>query len=203
MRASYPLDFCIMRTLILGSSSPYRRELLARLRLPFDVDAPNIDETPFPGEHASQYVERLAHAKADEVGTRHPDALIISSDQCADLEGELLGKPGDYETAVGQLQRLSGQNATFLTGLCLLDTRNGSRHYDESRHTIRYRDLDDDLIEHYLKAEQPYNCTASFKSEGLGVMLTHQICGEDPTGLVGLPLIKLTAMLKKAGVEIA
>ena len=191
-----------MRPLILGSSSPYRRELLERLHLDFMVDAPDIDETPRRGEKASDYVRRLAHEKAGSVGARHPDALVISSDQCAELDGQLLGKPGSHDAAVKQLQQLSGQNATFLTGLCLLDTGNNACRYFESRHTVCYQELSEATIERYLQQEQPYNCTASFKSEGLGISLVHRITGNDPTALIGLPLVHLIELLQKAGIEI-
>ncbi len=191
-----------MRPLILGSSSPYRRELLERLRLDFEVDSPDIDETPRPGEIAPDYVKRLAHEKAEEVGARHPDTLVISSDQCAELNGQLLGKPGTHDVAVEQLRRLSGQEATFLTGLCLLDTASGTCRYFESRHTVYYKELSEDMIEHYLESEQPYNCTASFKSEGLGITLVHHISGDDPTALIGLPMIHLIELLRDAGLEI-
>jgi len=180
-----------MRPLILGSSSPYRKELLQRLRLEFAVDSPDIDETPHPNETVTDYVRRLAHEKAAEVGQRHPDALIISSDQCATLDGELLGKPGTHERAVAQLSRLSGQEVAFHTGLCLLDTGSGTARYRESRHTVSYRELDDATVEAYLRQEQPYNCTAAFRSEGLGTALTHRIRGDDPSALIGLPLIHL------------
>lgn len=191
-----------MRPLILGSSSPYRRELLERLHLDFTADAPDIDETPQPGEIASDYVRRLAHEKAEEVGSRHQDALIISSDQCAELNGQLLGKPGTHDVAVEQLRQLSGQEATFLTGLCLLDTGNGTCRYSESPHTVYYKELSEDAIEHYLQSEQPYNCTASFKSEGLGISLVHHVSGDDPTALIGLPMIRLIEMLREAGLDI-
>ena len=191
-----------MRPLILGSSSPYRRELLERLHLDFTVDAPEIDETPRSGEIASDYVRRLAHEKAEEVGARHPDALVISSDQCAELNGQLLGKPGAHDAALAQLRQLSGQDATFLTGLCLLDTGNSTCRYFESRHTVYYKELDEEEIEHYLESEQPYNCTASFKSEGLGISLVHHISGDDPTALIGLPMIQLIELLRGVGLEI-
>ncbi len=191
-----------MRPLILGSSSPYRRELLERLHLDFTVDAPDIDEAPHPGEAASDYVRRLAHEKAEEVGARHPDAWVISSDQCAELNGQLLGKPGTHDRAVEQLRRLSGQKATFRTGLCLLDTGSATCRYFESHHTVHYKELSEGTIEHYLQSEQPYNCTAGFKSEGLGISLVHQINGEDPTALIGLPMIRLIEMLRDAGLDI-
>ena len=191
-----------MRPLILGSSSPYRRELLERLHLDFDVDSPDIDETPRAGEIAPDYVKRLAHEKAEEVAARHPDALVISSDQCAELNGQLLGKPGTHDVAVEQLRRLSGQEAAFLTGLCLLDTASGTCRYFESRHTVCYKELSEDMIEHYLQSEQPYNCTAGFKSEGLGITLVDHISGDDPTALIGLPMIHLIELLRDAGLEI-
>ena len=191
-----------MRSIILGSSSLYRRELLARLRLDFATDSPDIDETPKREEKASDYVHRLAHEKATAVGARHPDALVIGCDQCADLNGKLLGKPGDHENAVRQMRNLSGQSVAFLTGLCLLDTGANTRQYFESRHTVHYRELDAHIIERYLQLEKPYNCTASFKSEGLGISLVHRISGDDPTALVGLPMIRLVEMLSNAGVEI-
>ncbi len=175
---------------------------MERLRLEFAVDAPELDETPYANEPAADYVKRLACAKADEVGARHPDALIVSSDQCAELNGELLGKPGSHAAAATQLHRLSGKEVLFLTGLCLLDTRTGLRRYAESRHAVRYRPLDDALIEQYLRLEQPYNCTASFKSEGLGIILTRRIRGDDPTGLIGLPLTRLAELLQDAGIEV-
>ena len=175
---------------------------MARLRLDFATDSPDIDETPKPEEKASAYVRRLAHEKATAVGARHPDALIIACDQCADLDGKLLGKPGDHDSAVRQMRSLSGQRVTFLTGLCLLDTGADSRQYFESSHTVHYRELSARTIGRYLQLEEPYNCTASFKSEGLGISLVHRISGDDPTALIGLPMIRLIEMLNNAGIEI-
>ena len=189
-----------MRSLILGSSSPYRKELLQRLRLDFAVDPPEIDETPRAGETAPEYVRRLALAKAREVGTRHPDALVVSSDQCAELDGELLGKPLSHDRARAQLRRLSGRTAAFHTGLCLLDTAAGAAQYRETVHTVEYRELDGREIEDYLQREQPYHCTASFRSEGLGPTLTRRIRGDDPSALIGLPMILLAELLRAAGV---
>ncbi len=196
------IEMAATRPLVLGSSSPYRRELLERLRLDFTVDAPDIDETPRLGERVSDYVRRLAHEKAAEVGVRHPDSLIISSDQCAELSGKLLGKPGTHGAAVEQLRQLSGQEVAFLTGLCLLDTSAGVCRYSESRHTVRYKELSEDVIKRYLRSERPYNCTASFRSEGLGASLTDHIIGDDPTALIGLPMIRLIELLQDAGLEI-
>ena len=186
----------------MAAVRPYRRELLERLRLDFTTDSPDIDETPKPEEKASDYVRRLAHDKASAVGARHPDALVIGCDQCADLNGKLLGKPGDHERAVRQMQELSGQSVAFLTGLCVLDTGADTRQYLESRHTVQYRELDAHVIERYLRLEEPYNCTASFKSEGLGISLVHWISGDDPTALIGLPMIRLIELLNNAGIEI-
>ena len=190
------------RSLVLGSSSPYRKELLSRLHLPFSVDAPDLDETPQPGETASDLVNRLACAKALRVAERHPDALIISSDQCAELDGLLIGKPGRHEVAVEQLHALSGQTVTFVTGLCLFDSRDRSSQYRECRYRVHYKTLAEDDIQHYLELEQPYHCTASFKSEGLGVALVRGLEGEDPTALIGLPLLSLINLLQTAGVQI-
>ena len=189
-----------MRSLVLGSSSPYRRELLERLRLDFAVDPPEIDETPRAGETAPAYVRRLAIAKAREVGARHPDALVISSDQCAELDGELLGKPLTHERARAQLRRLSGRAAVFRTGLCLLDAAAGRPQYREAAHTVEYRELDAREIEDYLRRERPYHCTASFRSEGLGPSLTRRIEGGDPSALIGLPMLLLAELLREAGV---
>ena len=191
-----------MRPLILGSSSPYRRELLENLHLDFVVDAPDIDETPRSGEKAPDYVSRLAHEKAEEVGARHPGSLIISSDQCAELNGRLIGKPGTHEAAAEQLRQLSGQDAVFLTGLCLLDTGADTRDYSESRHIVSYKELSEKVIERYLRSEKPYDCTASFKSEGLGISLVHHISDDDPTALIGLPMVRLVELLRGAGIEI-
>lgn len=192
-----------MRALVLGSSSPYRRELLARLGLDFAVDPPGIDETPRAGETAPAYVRRLALAKAREVGARHPDALVISSDQCAELDGALLGKPLTHERARAQLRRLSGRAAVFRTGLCLLDAAAGAPRYREAAHTVEYRELAESEIEDYLRRERPYRCTAGFRSEGLGPTLTRRIRGDDPSALIGLPMALLTELLREAGVAVA
>ncbi len=191
-----------MRPLILGSSSPYRKELLKRLRLTFEVEAPEIDETPHSGEPVEDYVYRLAHEKAAEVGQHHEDALIISSDQCATLGGALMGKPGTYEQAQQQLTQMSGREVLFYTGLCLLETGSGTTHYREARHAVGYRTLDAATIDAYLTQEEPYNCTAAFRSEGLGVALTRYIRGDDPSALIGLPLIHLIELLREVGVAV-
>ena len=191
-----------MRHLVLGSSSPYRKELLARLRLDFAVDSPEVDETPQAGESASDYVERLARAKARAVGARHANALVIGCDQCADLDGALMGKPHTHDAAAAQLRRLSGQTAVFRTGLCLRDTAADREWYRESRHTVAYLQFDGAAAERYLRTERPYNCTAAFRSEGLGPALVREIRGADPSALIGLPLLALIALLRTAGVEI-
>ena len=191
-----------MRPIILGSSSPYRKELLERLRLPFYVEAPEIDETPQPDEPIEDYVSRLSHEKAAEVGQHHEDALIISSDQCATLDGKLLGKPGSYDQARRQLTEISGREVVFCTGLCLLETRTNTTHYREARHTVGYRVLDAATIDAYLIQEEPYNCAVAFRSEGLGIALTRYVRGDDPSALIGLPLIHLVELLHKVGVAV-
>lgn len=191
-----------MPKLILGSSSPYRRELLGRLRLGFSVDPPDIDETPKPGEDSRAYVERLARTKAQAVGARHPDALVIGCDQCADLEGTLIGKPLEHDAALAQLRNLSGHEVIFRTGVCLRNTSDGQEWYREIHHTVTYRSLEDEEIEEYLRIERPYNCTASFRSEGLGPVLAESIDGGEPSSLVGLPLATVAQMLRVAGMKI-
>ena len=191
-----------MRKQVLGSSSAYRRQLLARLRLDFTADSPGIDETPRPGEAAADYVERLARAKARAVAARHGDALVIGCDQCAELDGALLGKPLAHAAARAQLRRLSGREAVFRTGLCLRDAARDREWYREARHTVAYRRLDDATVERYLHAERPYHCTAAFRSEGLGPALAREIRGGDPSALIGLPLLALAEMLRAAGVEV-
>lgn len=190
------------RHLILASTSPFRRELLARLGLPFATLPPAVDETPLPDEDAPTLAARLAQAKARAVARRHPTALIIGSDQTATLRGTLIGKPGVHEQAVRQLQRASGQTVTFYTGLCLLDGASAQGQVAVERYEVTFRALTLEMIERYLRREQPYQCAGSFKSEGLGVILFERLTGDDPTSLIGLPLIRLTRMLEIAGVRI-
>lgn len=190
------------RRLILASSSPFRRELLARLRLPFETLNPAADESLLPDEDAPASVARLAELKARSVAARQSGALIIGSDQLAVLEGEILGKPGDHERAVNQLIRASGQTVTFYTGLCLLDSSSQRLQSEVIPFWVVFRSLNSRQIEGYLRRERPYNCAGSFKSEGLGIALFESLQGEDPTSLIGLPLIRLIRMLEAEGVEI-
>lgn len=191
-----------MRHLLLASSSPYRRELLARLQLTFDCSAPEIDETAHAGELPEQLVRRLAHAKAHALAQAYQDHLIIGSDQVAVLEQSILGKPHTFERAQQQLQACSGKSVQFLTGLALLDSRTGSAQVDCVSFIVHFRDLDDRQIERYLRAEQPYDCAGSFKAEGLGISLFRTTEGSDATSLIGLPLIRLVDMLNNAGINV-
>ena len=190
------------RRLFLASTSPFRRELLMRLGLSFSTQAPDADETRQPGEEARALVARLAEGKAEAVAGHQPAALIIGSDQAAVLEGEIIGKPGDYARAVRQLQRASGQTVVFYTGLCLLDSASGQRQVAVETFRVTFRTLTPTMIERYLRREQPYHCAGSFKSEGLGIALFERLEGDDPTSLIGLPLIRLTRMLEAAGVTV-
>ena len=190
------------RPLILGSTSRYRRELLERLHLPFDVVAPEVDETPQPGEAPHALAMRLALAKAHAVAQRHPQAVVIGSDQVADLAGEPLGKPGTHERAVAQLQRMRGRTVVFQTALAVVCLDAGFAQQDLAAVQVRFRPLDDDEIERYLRLEQPYDCAGSAKSEGLGIALLEAIDSDDPTALVGLPLIRTCRLLRAAGIAL-
>ncbi len=187
------------RPLILGSTSRYRRELLSRLGLPFEVVAPEVDETPQPGEAPAALAQRLALAKAQAVARLHPEAIVIGSDQVADLEGEPLGKPGTHERAVAQLRRMRGQTVLFQTALAVVCQASGLERVDLAVVKVVFRDLSDGEIERYLRAEQPYDCAGSAKSEGLGIALLERIDNDDPTALVGLPLIRTARLLREAG----
>ena len=191
-----------MRRIVLASTSPFRKELLARLGLPFATASPHVDETRQPGEAPGDMVRRLAEAKARAVAARHPEALIIGSDQCAVRDHEVLGKPGNHERAVEQLAAASGKVVVFHTGLCLLDAASGREQTDDIRCAVHFRDLSRAEIEAYVEREQPYGCAGSFKSEGLGIALFERLEGDDPTALIGLPLIRLCAMLSAAGINI-
>lgn len=188
--------------MILASSSPYRKELLHRLGLPFITITPQADETPLPGESPEALVARLASAKAHAVAHQHPDALIIGSDQVAVLEDQILGKPGNHDNAVAQLSNASGKRVEFLTGLCLLNGATRRMQVNVIPFTVVFRVLSAAQIDNYLRREQPYNCAGSFKSEGLGIALFDKLEGEDPTALVGLPLISLVQMLEHEGVRV-
>ena len=186
--------------LVLGSTSPFRKELLARLGLPFVTAAPAVDETPQPGEAPQELVRRLALAKAAAVAADHPDALIIGSDQVACIDDRVLGKPGNRETAMLQLEQASGRCVTFFTGLCLLNSATGRSQVVCEPFRVHFRNLERDRIERYLDREQPYQCAGSFKSEGLGISLFERLEGDDPNALIGLPLIRLVNMLQEEGV---
>ena len=188
--------------LILASSSPFRRELLQRLRLPFAAISPEGEESIHPGEIPIDYVTRLAHSKAAAVSSQHHNALVIGSDQCAYLDGEILGKPGGHAKALDQLRNASGREVVFYTGLSLVRGADGFEETDFVKFHVGFRDLDDDQLNRYLEAEQPYQCAGSFKSEGLGISLFSYMRGDDPTALIGLPLIRLVTMLEAAGVRI-
>ncbi|WP_412852586.1 Maf family protein [Ectothiorhodospira shaposhnikovii] len=190
------------RTLVLASTSPFRRELLERLGLPFSTCAPDVDETPRPGESPAAMVARLARAKAEAVRDRFPGALIIGSDQCAELDGKILGKPGNHERAVAQLSAASGRSVAFHTGLCLLDAESGERQEAVEPFRVHFRTLGREEIEDYVHREQPYGCAGSFKSEGLGIALFERLEGDDPTALIGLPLIRLCRMLTRTGIPV-
>ena len=191
-----------MKQIVLGSTSPFRREILGKLGLPFDCAAPNIDESPLSGETPQQLVARLAEKKAKAVAPNHPNSLIIGSDQIAILDGRILGKPGDHANAVVQLSRASGKSVTFLTGLCLHNSDNGQTQIEVVPFVVHFRSLTSRQIENYLQKEQPYNCAGSFKSEGLGISLFEKLEGDDPNTLIGLPLIRLIKMLEIEGVQI-
>ncbi len=188
--------------LILASTSRYRRELLQRLRVPFEVESPGVDETPLPGESPRELALRLALAKAQAVAARHPQAVVIGSDQVADLAGEAIGKPGNHERAVLQLQRMSGHAVVFQTALAVVCRARSFEAVDIAPVAVRFRHLSAPDIETYLRAEQPYDCAGSAKSEGLGIALLDAIDSDDPTALVGLPLIRTVRLLRAAGLDV-
>ena len=190
------------RPLILGSTSPYRRELLARLRLPFEVVRPDVDETPHPGEQPRALAQRLALEKALAVARLHPQAVVIGSDQVADLNGEPLGKPGTHERAVAQLQRMRGHTVVFQTAVAVVCIDSGFAEQALAQVNVQFRHLSDEAIETYLRAEQPYDCAGSAKSEGLGIALLERIDNQDPSALVGLPLIHTCRLLRAAGLPL-
>lgn len=195
-------DSGLHQPLILGSTSPFRRELLERLGIDFACDAPDIDEARQPGETPEQLVLRLAEAKAKAVAIRHPDALIIGSDQVACIDSEILGKPGNREKAIAQLSLASGKAVTFYTGLCLYNSANGHSQLICEPFRVHFRQLPVEQIARYVDAEQPFNCAGSFKSEGLGITLFSRLEGDDPNALIGLPLIRLVEMLDSEGIAL-
>lgn len=190
-----------MLPLILASSSPFRRELLDKLQLDYQSHSPDIDESALPDESPEQLVQRLALAKAQEVGKLYPQALIIGSDQVAVLDNNIMTKPHTHENAVAQLQNSSGRTVSFLTSLCLFNSQTQHHHLSIEYYDVEFLHLTKDQIENYLLKEKPYQCAGSFKSEGLGITLFNQFKGKDPNSLIGLPLIKLTEMLRLEGVE--
>ena len=188
--------------IVLASTSPYRRALLARLGLSFEVMAPDVDEAALQGESARETALRLAQAKARSAAPFFPRALVIGSDQVAELDGACLGKPGNHENAVAQLKDMRGKTVLFHTALALLNTASGVMHSAESPTAVLFRNYDDRQVSRYLERERPYDCTGSAKIEGFGIVLVERVTGDDPTALIGLPLIQLVALLMKEGIAI-
>jgi septum formation protein len=188
--------------LVLGSTSRYRRELLSRLNVPFEVAAPDVDETPQPGETPLALAQRLALAKAQAVAAKFPQAVVIGSDQVADLNGQPLGKPGSHARATEQLRMMRGHTVIFQTALAVVRQATGFVQQDVAAVRVVFRDLSDQEIETYLRIEQPYDCAGSAKSEGLGIALLERIDNDDPTALIGLPLIRTARMIRAAGVHL-
>lgn len=193
-----------MTSLVLASTSPFRREILSKVLTDFQCAAPRVDESPLPGEGPQQLVERLAIAKAQALKADYPDHILIGSDQVAVIagaDGDILGKPGNKDNAIAQLQRCNGQRVTFYTGLAVYHSgRDELQHLVEPFH-VQFRQLSDAEIAGYVSLEQPYNCAGSFKSEGLGISLFERLEGDDPNSLIGLPVIKLLTMLRKWGIN--
>jgi len=188
--------------IILASTSPYRKKLLQRLQIPFRCLAPDADETPLPNELPAALAERLAAAKAQSLSATYPDALIIGSDQVASIDGHIMGKPGTHAAAAAQLRASSGREVRFHTALALCCARRNLDWFHVELYSAHFRSLSDESIENYLRAEQPYDCAGSFKCEGLGIALFTRLQGNDPTSLQGLPLIALTDLLARAGLDI-
>jgi septum formation protein len=188
--------------IILASSSAYRKQLLERLRLEFECLAPEIDESVEAGESAPDYVRRLAHAKAAVIAESNPAAVVIGSDQCAVLDGRILGKPGSHENALRQLRDARGKTVLFRTAVCVMHRQSGFCGIDEVPFEVEFRELADEQLEHYLRIEQPYQCAGSFKAEGYGACLFRRLRGDDPSALIGLPLLRLTTLLEEAGIEV-
>ena len=188
--------------LILASTSPYRKRLLERLQIPFSCTAPNVDESPLPGEQPEALAERLARAKAQAISARQPGALVIGSDQVASLDGRSIGKPGGFAAAEQQLRDSSGRTVQFYTGLALAGPAAGECHSCVEVFSVAFRRLSEAEIEAYLLKEQPYDCAGSFKCEGLGIALFERMIGDDPTALEGLPLIASCRLLREAGLDI-
>ena len=187
--------------LVLASTSRYRRELLARLRMPFEIESPEVDETPRSGERPEELAQRLAVAKARAIASRYPAAVVIGSDQVADLDGMCIGKPGSHERATEQLRAMSGRTVVFHTAIAVLCQARAFAAAAIVPVTVRFRTLNHTEIERYLRAEQPYDCAGSAKCETLGIALLEAIESDDPTALVGLPLIKTCDLLRRAGID--
>ena len=192
----------MQKKLILASSSPFRKELLARLQLNFDCLAPEVDESILADEDALQYVRRLAETKARVIALQNPDAIVIGSDQCALLDGQILGKPGSHENALSQLRQAQGKRVVFHTAVCVLQLSTGFCAVEDVPFEVEFRQLSDHQLEHYLRVEEPYQCAGSFKAEGYGSCLFRRMHGDDPSALIGLPLFKLIEMLEAAGVKV-
>jgi len=190
------------RQLVLASTSPYRRRLLERLHIPFDVVAPGVDETPLPGETPEALTLRLAIAKAHAAGKTRPDAIIIGSDQVAALDGEALSKPETHDRAVDQLRRMRGRCVEFLTALAVHCDATGKTVSRIVRYVVEFRDFSDRQLESYLRTEQPYDCAGSAKADGLGIVLIRRMEGDDPNALIGLPLIALVELLAEHGYDV-
>ena len=188
--------------IILASSSSFRKSLLERLHLNFKTMAPDINETADQAESAEDYVRRLARQKAEAIAKMHPSSIVIGSDQCALLDGKILGKPGSHKNAFNQLRSAQGKTVVFHTGLCVMQQSSAHCEVDDICFEVTFRHLKDEQLEHYLRVEQPYDCAGSFKSEGFGISLFSRMQGDDPTALVGLPLIRLTLMLENAGIRV-
>jgi len=184
------------KTLVLASTSPFRKEILSRLHVAFETFAPLVDESPLENESPSQLVTRLSILKAKSAQSKYPDALIIGSDQVAVIDNTILGKPGNHEQAVKQLNQVSGKQVDFLTGLSVINTETDKIQTDMVDFSVKFRQLTSTQIENYLKLDKPYNCAGSFKSEGLGIALLDRMIGSDPTAIIGLPLIRLVRMLE-------
>lgn len=198
----YTLPMKTQKTIVLASSSPYRRQLLERLGLPFTPESPDIDESPLPGESPPDLVMRLSESKARALAPRYPAALIIGSDQVAVLGDRILGKPGNRENAMAQLSECSGKRLMFHTGLCLLDSATGKAQVDDVLFDVKFRTLTARQIERYVDADRPYHSAGSFKAESRGIVLFEYLHGDDPNALIGLPLIRLTRMLEHHGLTL-
>ena len=198
---AYNIPLMTSSLLVLASSSAYRKELLSRLQLPFEVAVPDIDETPQPGETPSATALRLALEKAAAVAAKMPGAIVIGSDQVATLDGAQIGKPGNHANALAQLQKMRGREVIFHTALCVWDGRNNTAQVEDIQTIVKFRDLPDAELDAYLRIEQPYDCAGSAKNEALGIAILERIDSGDPTALTGLPLIALTGMLRKIGVS--